>query len=803
MRRMFNNAKRTIRLIQAALPLLLIAVNAHSATSGKWQSTDWGNPQAIIVAPGASGIPYVEQAELGPPSIGVNGNRFGFTMATWQDASTSWLAASSLNEIDDSGAVYVFSWANSSAVWHQEARLTANDATEEDGFGSAVAIGENIVVVGAPYHKIGSISGAVYTFVRDSTNGKWTQRGDALGASTSGSFGYSIALNGDTLAVAAPGVGTSGHVFVYQNSGTSWTIVGSLSPSDSPPGAAFGESIALDNGRMLIGAPADSTFAKYEGSAYVFAYQSATTSWEQQQKLVPYPDGNANDYFGETVAILGQIAVVAAPGRNSSQGAVDLFSFDSGHGVWLKEGVLQGSGSFGRSLALSSDTLAVGSFPSSGSNFVSLYTLGSGTATFQSNLPAGSQLIPGNFGQSLSWSNGNLLVAAPGADVDSYERGLIYQFSPIDSGWTERQPIGALGDQGEYFGVMVAVSGDVAVIQARNQTDDYGQTGAADIYSRDTDGNWVWQQELSDNFNGPVAVDGNTLVIGAPYQSFGDSHAQGAAYIYGRSGGKWVQQAELGDLVSGIAGDELGTSVALSGDTALVGAAGINKNVGGAYVYVRSGASWTRQAQLTPSEATGGDYVGETVALRGNTALVGAPYSFGGTTGAVYVFQRNGTVWTEKKKLVPSDGVSGDDFGVALALSDNAAFIGADLKDVGSTYQQGRFYIFSDPTWNTETIIDSPAGIHYGRFGGSLAVDGNRLVVGENGQNSVYTYYSDKGTWTLQSTLMDVIGSSFGISVAASNGTVLVGAYNEGNGSSPGGRTYIFQDDRIFANGVD
>ena len=456
MRRLLTSANCVISLIQIALSLFLMMASAYAATPASWVSTNWKDPQAVIIAPGTAGIPYVEKAELGPTAFGLYNNEIGIATATWQDSNTAWLVAGAPNESDDTGAVYVFSRPIDSAVWHQEARLTAMDGKANEFFGVAVAISGNMMVVGTPYPKFGSNSGAVYTFVRDSTSGVWSQRGDALSIATTGSIGSAVGLNGDTLAIGAPGGGTSGHVYVYQNSGTSWTLVGSLSPSDSPSGAFFGGSIALDSERLLIGASEDSTFAKDEGSAYVFGYQSATNSWEQQQKLVPYPDGAAGDSFGETVALLGQTAVVAAPARNSGKGAVDLFSFDSGHDIWLKYGTLQGADtSFGHSLALAVNTLAVGSIGTGTTdpNVISLYTLASGTATFQARLPTGSQPIPGNFGQSLSWSNGDLLVSAPLTTIDAENRGLIREFSATASGWSERQPITALGDQGENFGI--------------------------------------------------------------------------------------------------------------------------------------------------------------------------------------------------------------------------------------------------------------------------------------------------------------------------------------------------------------
>ena len=241
MRRLFQKSTGGAVFVQ----LLTIAGFANGATL--W-STDWSSPQAIIVAPGTLTIPYVEQAQLGPSPIGTDDNYFGTATATWTDADTAWLVASAPDELNYSGAVYVFSRAIGTAAWHQEARLTASDGMENEGFGSSVAISQDIVVVGAPSHKIGSIPGAVYTYVRNTTTGVWSQRGDAMGASTAGGFGDTVALDGDTLAVGAPATTTSGHVYVYKNSGTGWTILESLTPFDAPTNAHFGDSLVLDAG---------------------------------------------------------------------------------------------------------------------------------------------------------------------------------------------------------------------------------------------------------------------------------------------------------------------------------------------------------------------------------------------------------------------------------------------------------------------------------------------------------------------------------------------------------------------------
>ncbi len=146
--------------------------------------------------------------------------------------------------------------------------------------------------------------------------------------------------------------------------------------------------------------------------------------------------------------------------------------------------------------------------------------------------------------------------------------------------------------------------------------------------------------------------------------------------------------------------DQFGFSVALSGDTALVGARrddDAGSNSGSAYVFVRSGTTWTEQAKLTASDAAVDDRFGLGVALSGDTALVGAyrDDDAGSDSGSVYVFVRSGTTWTEQAKLTASDAAADDRFGTSVALSGDTALVGAYLDDdAGSS--SGSAYVYID-----------------------------------------------------------------------------------------------------------
>ncbi len=184
---------------------------------------------------------------------------------------------------------------------------------------------------------------------------------------------------------------------------------------------------------------------------------------------------------------------------------------------------------------------------------------------------------------------------------------------------------------------------------------------------------WTQQPELTasdgamlDEFGWSVAVSGGTAIVGAYGHTVGSNADQGAAYVFVQSGTTWTQQAEL-TASDGAAGDSFGYSVAVSGGTAVVGAPthliGDNVDQGAAYVFVQSGTTWTQQQELTASDGAGGDEFGSSVAVSGGTAVVGAyAHTVGSNAdqGAAYVFVQSGTTWTQQQELTASDGAADD-----------------------------------------------------------------------------------------------------------------------------------------------
>lgn len=269
----------------------------------------------------------------------------------------------------------------------------------------------------------------------------------------------------------------------------------------------------------------------------------------------------------------------------------------------------------------------------------------------------------------------------------------------------------------------------------------------------------------------------------------------------------WTQQSKL--LASdGAAGDVFGTTIAISGDTALVGAHAddeLGADSGSAFVFVRSGEVWTEQAKLVPSDGAAGDHFGVSVALEGDTAVVGAYLHDGiaGDAGAAYVFVRNAGVWSQEAKLMPGDAGGGERFGISVALSGNTALAGAYWDGVLGN-QDGSAYVFVRDmgVWTQQAKLSSSTGQSFDDFGIRVALDGDLALVAahvddDNGvdSGSVYAFSRNNGVWSEEAKIKPSDGAAadqFGAGLALSGNTALVGCYGDDELGSASGSAYVF-----------
>ena len=221
----------------------------------------------------------------------------------------------------------------------------------------------------------------------------------------------------------------------------------------------------------------------------------------------------------------------------------------------------------------------------------------------------------------------------------------------------------------DYFGYSVEIYGDYAIVGAYRDDDDGSNSGSAYIFVRDGT-SWSQQAKLTasdaasnDRFGWSVAIYGDYAIVGA-YMDDDDGSASGSAYIFVRDGTSWSQQAKL-TASDDAAGDYFGYSVGIYEDYAILGAYYNDDDEidsGSAYIFTRSGTSWSQQAKLTASDAASSDMFGYSVAIYEDYSIVGAHRNDddGTDSGSAYIFVRNGTSWSQQAKLTASDGAIQD-----------------------------------------------------------------------------------------------------------------------------------------------
>ncbi|HQR34138.1 MAG TPA: FG-GAP repeat protein, partial [Blastocatellia bacterium] len=331
--------------------------------------------------------------------------------------------------------------------------------------------------------------------------------------------------------------------------------------------------------------------------------------------------------------------------------------------------------------------------------------------------------------------------------------------------------------------------------------------------------------QAQDRFGGSVAVsgDGRTIAIGAPGDNLGASSDQGSVYIYERNGAPFVFSQQL--FTSG--GSKFGTALDLDGDSMIVGSPGEQSEQGAVYIFVKQNGSWQQQQRLVANDGAAEDHFGFTVSISGNTVLVGA---YGDdingqlSQGSAYLFTRTGATWSQQQKLTASDGLQADVFGFSVALDGDTAAIGMPYDQVGEKALQGSVYVFRRPAvgaWYLEQKLTANDGSINDSFGNALALEGETLLVGAwldsslvaNNHGSAYVFQRTGDDWSQQAKLVANDGTAadqFGNAVALSGDTAIVGAYHKNvNGTNFQGATYTFsrnatvwsQSQRFTGNG--
>jgi MYXO-CTERM domain-containing protein len=362
-------------------------------------------------------------------------------------------------------------------------------------------------------------------------------------------------------------------------------------------------------------------------------------------------------------------------------------------------------------------------------------------------------------------------------EVERYEdrpRALLKQ--PLVWGG-EQKLVAADAAELDEFGRSVSLTAERAIVGAYAE-DDY--TGAAYVFVKNGS-SWVQEQKLvaSDaahaaNFGWSVSIAEGRALVGA----YGDDGYRGAAYVFARDGSLWVEEQKL---VAGEAAefDQLGWSVSLAADRALVGAYGANAARGAAHVFVRSGTTWVEEQKLVPNAEDEANF-GYSVSLFGDSALVGAPGE-DSYRGKAYVFRRSDGAWLEERALAASDGSESDQLGNSVSLAADRALVGAFWDDDF----RGAAYVFvrSGNAWSEEQKLLSADGAVADRFGNSVSLSADRALVGavgnDVGRGAAYVFARTASSWSQEHQLVASDGGPedlFAWSVALSGNHAIVGA---------------------------
>ena len=282
---------------------------------------------------------------------------------------------------------------------------------------------------------------------------------------------------------------------------------------------------------------------------------------------------------------------------------------------------------------------------------------------------------------------------------------------------------------------------------------DYSQSSSGQQKITASDGS------STEYFGRRCAISGDKMVVTA---SSDNSH-QGAAYIFTKSGTTWSEQQKLtGSGLSSSTEPQFGYGADISGNYAIVGAYEEDTdgtNAGGAYIFNFSGGTWTQQARIVSSDIAAGDVFGYAVGIDGDYAIVGAQSADPGgssNAGASYIFKRSGTSWTQQVKLTASDAAAGDDFGRDVAIKGDYVIVGC--------YSGEAAYIFKKDTgaetWTQKAILTASDAGGTDYFADNVSMSGDYVIVGakanDSSKGAAYIFMKDTGaeTWTQQAKLI-------------------------------------------------
>jgi len=697
------------------------------------------------------------------------GTRFGSAVAI--DGAHLAVGAPTTGPFPVIGSVTLYEL-NSEGAWQRTVILTPPSPQGQEMAGMSVALDAPYLLVGTPGTNYRAGGALIYSLDNPTSKPAALTPWSASGPSQ---YGNAVTLDGGVAVLGSAGSSYSTlplAVFEHRGAGLGgWERVAELGPKGAANSKHFGMSVGVSGYTVIAGAYDDGpSMENLCGAAYIFD-RNTNGGWSQTARLLP-SDGAPGDWFGQSVAISGNVALVGAPMK-----AV----------AGEEAGEKAGSGQ-----------------ASSGTVYVFERDLNT-TWTQTAVLTVPDQPTVRQFGYSVSLRGSIAVVTSfqgEGASDSASTQGLAFVFRRQADGTWERVAVLA-GDQSpkdDWYGWSCAAGHtQVAVGAPRDQVN----VGAAYVYNLVSPVHPVAaptplistlapsDPDNAGYFGGAVDMKGPHLLVGARWASALYPYA-GSAYLFEwLQPGSWEQIAKLAVSDVATSGAEMGAAVALGGDDLVaLGAPYYERGAQatGAVFLFRPGEQgvWEEAARLLPDDKPQGQRFGSAVAICGDEMLVGAPRG-GWGTGAAFFFRRGADgQWTQASRVVPGDSVIRFEFGTSVALEDSIALIGAPNSTLPS---QSAAFIFErapEGQWKQKTILQIPAYYDVGGLGRSVALDGRRAIVGAfnvtSNRGASYVFERDEqGGWNLVSRVVGYPFSSngFGFSVDIQDQLIATGAFLE------------------------
>ena len=725
------------------------------------------------------------------------GAEFGFATDSDGDHLIVGAPATDANGLPRIGAAYVFDDVTGELLLE----IPNPTASTGDRFGEAVGISGDLVIVGDPRSDVGaSDAGSVYVFDRQS--GQLIHQLHNPSPAPFDFFGADVAIDGQTIVIGAyldDMVTTdAGAVYIYD--AVTGELQHTLSQSAGGPFSYFGASVDIHGNRLAVGVSHDDNLGQDDGKAFVFDVTNASLIYELEN-----PTADNFDYFGQSIAISADHLVVGAHRDDLGQvsaGAAHVYDLSDGSLLHtLANPSPNLSDNFGFDVDIDGANILVGVYrDDTGARDAGIaYQFDAHSGNLLHTFTNPDPSIIDYFGHSVSISSASATVGAYWDDVAALDSGTVYRFDPM-VGNALGDLFGSAPSSFDYFGQAVAAEGDNLIVGA--PLDDTSGPDSGIVYVFDQ-----WGQIKStilnpnpdafDQFGSALAVSGNILAVGAYADDANGILNSGSVYLFDILTGQLLHTLTSPNAS---ANGHFGISLSIDELDLIIGAP--HEDTTGpdsGMVYRFDAASATLLTQIHNPFPASFDEFGTSVSISGNQVAVGAlaEVDNAANSGIAYILDvTSGDLVTTLNNPSPQ---ANDHFGESVALFGNRVLIGAPRKDLGAT-DAGAAYLMDPVTGDVIREITNPLPIVGSFFGQSLDLASDAAVIGAFGSNATLlqaggAYQFDTSTGAYRRDLLPDglrAGDFFGFSIAVSEAFLVVGAPQADGSGADRGEVYVF-----------